>query len=71
LATFVDGDGLEMTEGVVNEIDCRALHRQRLCSFVGQNDGDGPEARFSKVAIVFRAFMIDLLIIACLYFRSS
>ena len=43
LTAFVDGDGLEMTEGIAHEIDRGAFLRQRLCAFVGEDDGDGVE----------------------------
>src|SRR5659263_5346 len=39
-AAFVDGDCLEMTESIAHEIDRGAFHRQRLCAFVGEDDGD-------------------------------
>jgi hypothetical protein len=29
-----------MAEDIPHEIDCGAFHRQRLCSFVGEDDGE-------------------------------
>jgi len=40
LAALVDGDRLEMTESIAYEIDGGAFHRQRLCAFIGKDDGD-------------------------------
>ena len=45
-AAFVDSDCLEMIESIAHEIDRGAFfHRQRLCAFVGENDGDRNEDR--------------------------
>src|SRR5450830_339917 len=40
-AALVDGDCLEMAESITHEIDRGALHRQCLCAFVGEDDGEG------------------------------
>src|SRR5665647_1838028 len=40
VAALVNGDRLEMTESIAYEIDGGSLHRQCLCAFVGEDDGD-------------------------------
>src|SRR5450759_511289 len=43
LAAFVDGDCLELTESIAHKIYRGAFHRQCLCTFVGEDDGDRVE----------------------------
>ena len=42
-AALVEGDRFEMTVGVAHEIDGRALCRQCLRTFLGEDDGDRVE----------------------------
>src|SRR5660397_57553 len=43
LTAFVDGDCLEMTESIAHTMYRGAFHRQCLCTFVGEDDGDSVE----------------------------